>query len=86
VSITEASAAVRVRVSDKSSAEDLKAYLEAAECVVRKVGGVTLDVSIPRAPSDAQAVREIAIYVKAWRAMHPDGYARVVGEGNSGLE
>jgi hypothetical protein len=33
MSITEASAAVRIRVSDKSSAEDLKAYLEAARLV-----------------------------------------------------
>jgi hypothetical protein len=84
--MTDASAAVRIQVSDKSSGEDLKAYLEAGECVVRKVaevsfmGEVTFDVSIPRAPSDDQAMREIAIYVKAWRAMHPDAYARIVGE------
>ena len=57
-----------IQVSDKSSGEDLKAYLEAGECVVRKVaevsfmGEVTFDVSIPRAPSDDQARREIAIY------------------------
>ncbi len=52
---------MRIRVSEKSSAENLKACLEASECVVRKVGEVTLDVSIPRAPSDAPALREIAI-------------------------
>lgn len=75
-----------IQVSDKSSGEDLKAYLEAGECVVRKVaevsfmGEVTFDVSIPRAPSDDQARREIAIYVKAWQAMHPERYARIVGE------
>jgi hypothetical protein len=83
MSITEISAAVRIRVSDKSSAKELAAYLEAAECVVRKVGEVTLDVSIPRAPSDSQALREIAIYLKAWRAMHPEAPARVVGEGET---
>jgi hypothetical protein len=48
---------------------------------VRVVDEVTLDVSMPRAPSDAQAQREIAIYIKAWQAMNPSGYAHVVGEG-----
>ena len=38
---------------------------------MRVVGEATLDVSIRRAPSDAQALREIAIYVKAWQAMNP---------------
>ena len=46
----------------------------------RVIGEVTFDVSIPRAPSDEQALREIAIYVKAWRAMHPGVYARIVDE------
>jgi hypothetical protein len=71
---------VLIQVSDKSSAEDLKAYLKAGECVVRKVDEATFDVSIPRAPSDDQAVREIAIYVKAWQAMHPGASARIVDE------
>ena len=82
VSITESPAAVRIRVSDKAHVGALKSYLEATECSVRVVGEVTLDVSMPRAPSDAQALREIAIYIKAWQAMNPDGYAHVVGEGH----
>ena len=63
VPTTQVVAAVRIRVSDQDLVEDLKTYLEAAECAVRVVGQVTLDVSIPRAPSDDQAVREIAIYL-----------------------
>jgi hypothetical protein len=50
---------------------------------VRVVDEVTLDVSMPRAPSDAQAQREIAIYIKAWQAMNPSGYAHVAGEGHA---
>ena len=73
---------MRIRVSDKAHVGALKSYLEATECSVRVVGEVTLDVSMPRAPSDAQALREIAIYIKAWQAMNPDGYAHVVGEGH----
>ena len=81
VSISEVTAAVRVRVSDKAFVEDLKTYLEAAECSVRLVGEVTLDVSMPRAPSDDQALREIAIYLRTFQAMNPDAHARIVGEG-----
>jgi hypothetical protein len=81
VSISEVTAAVRVRLSDQALIDDLKAYLEAAECSVRVVGEVTLDVAMPRAPTDAQALREIAIYLKTWQAMNPNVHARIVGEG-----
>src|SRR3954464_7586817 len=37
---------VRVRLSNQALAEDLKAYLEAAECSIRVVGQVTLDVAM----------------------------------------
>ena len=83
MSITRAAAAVRVRISDQDLLGDLKDYLEAAECSVREVGQVTLDVTMPRAPSDDQALREIAIYLRAWTAMHPDAVVRVVGEGEA---
>ena len=46
-------------------------YLEATECSVRVVGEVTPDVSMPRAPSDAQALREIA------RVLKPGGRLQV---------
>ena len=71
---------MRVRVSNSELLGDLKGYLEAAECRVRKIGEATLDVLIDRAPSPEQAEREIAIYLKAWQAMHPGHYARIVGE------
>lgn len=47
------------------------------------VGQVTLDVSMPRAPSEAQALSEVATYVNAWQAMNPDVHARIVGEGHA---
>jgi hypothetical protein len=74
---------MRIRVSDKTHAASLKAYLEAAECAVRSEDAMTLDVSMPRAPSDAQALREISIYLKTWRAMNPDAHAQLLGEGKS---
>jgi hypothetical protein len=64
-----------------SPSGDLQGFLGAAECRVRKVGPGTLDVTIPRAPSNEQAQREIALYLKAWQAMNPRTHARLVGEG-----
>jgi hypothetical protein len=72
---------MRVRVSNADLLGDLRDYLEAAECRVRKVGEVTLDVTIESAPSAEQAQREIAIYLKAWQAVNAGGYTRIVGEG-----
>ena len=71
---------MRVQVSDEALLGDLEAFLVAAECRVRKVGKVTLDVTM-QAPSESQAQRELDIYLKTWQAMHPGSYARIVGEG-----
>jgi hypothetical protein len=76
------SAGMRVRISNADLLKDLHGYLEAAECRVRKVGQVTLDVTMNRAPSAEQAEREVAIYLKTWTAMNPGSYARIVGEGS----
>jgi hypothetical protein len=72
---------MRVRISDAALLGDLKVFLEATECRVREVGQGTLDVTMPRAPTRDQAEREVAIYLKAWQAMHPGAHARIVGEG-----
>lgn len=81
--ITDSSAAVRIRVSDNSLVENLRNYLEASECAVRVVGQVTLDVAMPRASTDDQALREIAIFLRTWQAMNPEVVARVVGQGET---
>jgi hypothetical protein len=81
MSRTEPPVALRIRVSDKARVGDLRWYLEATECSVRVVGQVTLDVSMPRAPSDAKALSVLASYVNAWHAMNPDVLVHIVGEG-----
>jgi len=86
LTISQASAAVRIRISDEAHLGSLKSYLEATECSVRVVGEVTLDVSMPRAPSDAQALREVAIYLRTWQAMNPDVFADIEGEGDAEQE
>ena len=76
-------AALRVRISDAHLLSDLKSFLESAECRIRGVGPATLDVTLPRAPSEEQAQREVALYLKAWQAMNPGAHARIVGEGRT---
>jgi hypothetical protein len=72
---------MRIRVSDPALLDNLKDFLESAECRVRGVGSVTIDVGMPRAPSPQQARREIAIYLRTWQVMNPGSYARIGGEG-----
>jgi hypothetical protein len=71
-------AAMRVRVSDPALLGDLQRYLRAAQCMVEQSGEDTLDVSIPRAPSDEQARREVAIYLQAWQAVNLGARAEIV--------
>jgi hypothetical protein len=75
---------MRLRISDAHLLDNLKEFLEAAECRVREVGPATLDVTMASAPSAEQAEREVAIYLRTWEAMNPGAYARVVGEGREG--
>ena len=65
------SATMRVQVSETALAGDLKAYMEEARCVVQVLDPHTLEVSIPRAPSRAQALRELTVYLAAWRTVKP---------------
>jgi hypothetical protein len=69
---------MRVRVSDPALLGNLQRYLRAAECVVEKADEDILDVSMPRAPSDDQARREVAIYLRTWQAMNPGADAEIV--------
>jgi hypothetical protein len=78
MSIIVVSAAMRVRVSDPALLGDLQRYLRATECMAGQLEEDTLDVSIPRAPSEERARREVAIYVQASQAMHPAARAEIV--------
>jgi hypothetical protein len=48
------------------------------ECVAEQSDEDALDVYIPRAPSEDQARREVAIYLKAWQAMNAGARAEIV--------
>jgi hypothetical protein len=69
------SAAMRVRLTDPALVDDLERFLLATECLVKRLGANELDVYVPRAPNEAQARREIGVYLLTWRAMNPNAVA-----------
>jgi hypothetical protein len=69
---------MRVRVSEQASQADLVTYLRSAECVVTELGPNELDVIVPRASSDDQALGELDVYLRAWQALHPTAHAEIV--------
>jgi hypothetical protein len=61
MAVRETATALQVEDSESASAGDLKSYLESAECAVQVVGTHTLEVSIPRVPFGAQALRVLTL-------------------------
>ena len=78
MSITDLSAAMRVRVSNPALLGDLQRYLRAVQCVAEQSDENSLDIYVPHAPSDEQARREVAIYLKTWQAMNAGARAEIV--------
>jgi hypothetical protein len=65
-----ASAALHVFISHPSSLEDLRAFLEQAECVVTRCQAHDLEVDLPLAYSEAQARRELDVYLATWQTVN----------------
>jgi hypothetical protein len=78
MAVRETTAALRVQVSESASAGDLKSYLEATEYAVQVVDTHTLEVSIPRVPFEAQALRVLTLHLAGWRALNPGIDALIV--------
>jgi hypothetical protein len=69
--------AFRVRLDDPTCLPDLVDTLRRAECEAAMSGDV-VEVAIPRAPSRAQAGRELRIYLAVWQAQHPETRATLL--------
>jgi hypothetical protein len=61
---------MHVYISHPALREDLRAFLEGADCVARERHGHELEVFIPHAPSEGQARRELDIYLATWQVMN----------------
>jgi hypothetical protein len=62
---------LHVYLSHPELIHDLRAHLERGECVVDGCHGHDLEAQLPAAPSEAQARRELDIYLAVWQVMHP---------------
>jgi hypothetical protein len=65
-----APAALHIYISHPALRDDLRAFLEHADCVVRESHPQELEVEIPHAPSEEQARRELDIYLASWQVMN----------------
>jgi hypothetical protein len=73
-----ASAALHVFVSHPASLGDLCAFLERADCLVKRRDTHDIEVHLPRAYSKGQARRELDIYLATWQATNTGVQAYVV--------
>lgn len=69
---------MHVYISDPALFRDLCAFLQRAECAVGARHGQDVEVEVPLAYSEAQARRELDIYLATWQVMNPDGEAYIV--------
>jgi hypothetical protein len=72
---------VIVELSDSSRADDLVRFLHAARCEAERdgtasTGVVKIVVTVPEAPSEQAARRELELYLAAWAARNPGVRAR----------
>ena len=68
----------RVRLYNPLRLADLVDALTRAECSVRELGPVELEVDVPRAPSADQAERELKVYLALWDAQNPEARAELL--------
>jgi hypothetical protein len=61
---------MHVYISHPASREDLRAFLERADCVARERNAQELEVDVPRASSEAHARRALNIYLATWQMMN----------------
>jgi hypothetical protein len=66
-----------VRLSDPSVVDNFLGYLRRADCIARlgevdaHAEGVAVDVEVPAAYDEEQALLELALYLRVWEAVHP---------------
>jgi hypothetical protein len=56
----------------------LQYFLQRAGCVVEQRSPLTLEVNVPSTPDEAQALRELNIYLASWQARHRGVEAYVI--------
>jgi hypothetical protein len=68
---------VKLRLSDPSERDSLRAFLEKRECHVEELAPDVLRVDLPHELHDEQARLEIDLYLRVWESLH-DGRIDVI--------
>jgi hypothetical protein len=67
---------VIIEISDPAAGDDLVAFLQAACCEAEQAGPSRISATLPDAPSEQAARRELELYLATWQARHPGMRAR----------
>jgi hypothetical protein len=62
---------MQIWISDPRLLSDLIEFLHRASCRAVHTKGHTVEVEVPHAAGQAQAGRELNLYLAAWRGLHP---------------
>lgn len=68
---------VKLRLSDPTERESVRAFLEKRECRVEALGTDLLRVDLPHELHDEQARLELDLYLRVWESLH-DGRIDVI--------
>jgi hypothetical protein len=69
---------VKILLSDAAFLDELIAYLNREGCIVEQVGPNLVEVSRLSSVRHDQARMELDLYLRAWRAVHPEADVRLV--------
>ena len=69
---------MHVYISQPAVTADLRDFLERSDCIVRELHPYDLEVHVTRALSEAQARRELDVYLATWQALNPGVEAYVI--------
>lgn len=61
---------MHVFISDPSSLRDLQGFLRRAKCVAEQCRSHVLEVYVPNASNDRQALRDLNVYLATWQTDH----------------
>ena len=69
----------RIRLTDSSLGYELLDSLEKGNCSAMRLPDGTLEVVHRQAGNQREARLELAFFVRAWQAKHPDATAELIG-------
>ena len=77
---------MKIELNKPALVEDLRAFLQRADCEAEPDGDSALSVAVPDAYGEEQERLELELYLKAWQATHPDVEAHLLETPRPGVQ